>query len=218
MQKKSAGLSPPMVFGGTANAGLKACCTKFMRAGQCSAPIFLQACRPARAGVGFPVWEANMRNACKYACIVTIVLLAISAVASGQQSGKTSATGATAADKALETRFTEYADALKKKDTAALDKIWADDYHFINPHGDLVTKAQRLENVKSGATSFEDIQPQREQLSVKGNIAVDIGRVTLKGTKYSGKESSGEYRYMNVWTKEQGKWRLVANQVTLIKK
>jgi ketosteroid isomerase-like protein len=71
--------------------------------------------------------------------------------------------------------------------------------------------------VKSGATSFEDIQPQREQLSVKGNI-VDIGRVTLKGTKYSGKESSGEYRYMNVWTKEQGKWRLVANQVTLIKK
>jgi ketosteroid isomerase-like protein len=154
----------------------------------------------------------------KNAWLLTIVLLAISTLAWGQQSGKTSKSGGSAADKALETRFTEYADALKKKDTTALDKIWADDYHFINPQGELVTKAQRLENVKSGATSFEDIQPQREQLNVKGNIAVDIGRVTLKGTKYSGQESSGEYRYMNVWAKEQGTWRLIANQVTLIKK
>jgi ketosteroid isomerase-like protein len=158
-----------------------------------------------------------MKKHAKYACIVTLVLLAVS-TASSQQSGQTSATAASAADKALETRFTEYADALKKKDTAALDKIWANDYHFINPQGQLVTKAQRLENVKSGATSFEDIQPQREQLNVKGNIAVDIGHVTLKGTKYSGQESSGEYRYMNVWTKDKGQWRLLANQVTLIKK
>jgi ketosteroid isomerase-like protein len=155
--------------------------------------------------------------------LLTIVLLALSALSpaqqSAQQSGKGSKSGAgAAADKALETRFHEYADALKKKDTAALDKIWADDYCFINPQGQLVTKAQRLENVKSGATSFEDIQPQREHLNVKGNMAIDVGRVTLKGTKYSGQESSGEYRYMNVWQKEQGTWRLLANQVTPIKK
>lgn len=160
-----------------------------------------------------------MRNA----WLLTIVLLAMFTVCpaqeSAQKSGKSSKSGGSAAaDKALEARFQQYAEALKKKDTATLDKIWADDYCFINPQGELVSKAQRLENVKSGATSFEDIQPQREHLSVKGNMAVDVGRVTLKGTKYSGQESSGDYRYMSVWTKEQGQWRLLANQVTLIKK
>lgn len=160
-----------------------------------------------------------MKNAGKSACLVTIVLVAMSTVTFAQQSGKTSKqTGSANAEQALQTRFHEYADALKKKDTAALDKIWAEDYSFINPRGELVTKAQRLENVKSGATAFEDIEMQQEKVHVKGNTAVDIGRVNLKGTKYSGQESSGEYRYMNVWTKEQGQWRLLANQVTLIKK
>jgi ketosteroid isomerase-like protein len=145
-----------------------------------------------------------------------MIVLLMSCVAWGQESGKTSGES-TKVDQALESRFHEYADALKKHDTAALDKIWADDYLFINPRGELLTKAQRMENARTGATSFEDIMPQREQLHVKGNTAIDIGRVSLKGTKYSGKEASGEYRYMNVWSNEGGQWRLLANQVTLIK-
>ena len=154
------------------------------------------------------------------ACIVTLVLVAMSAAGSAQQSSQTSSksSGSGKTDQALETRFREYADALKKKDTATLDKIWADDYCLINPQGELVTKAQRMENVKTGATAFDDIEVQQERVNVRGNTAVDIGRVNLKGTKYSGQESSGEYRYMNVWTKDKGQWRLLANQVTLIKK
>jgi ketosteroid isomerase-like protein len=166
-----------------------------------------------------------MKHPWKYACIVTLVLLAVSTAGSAPQSaqqsepqkGKTSA-GSANVEQALQTKFSEYAEALKKKDTAALDKIWSDDYSFINPRGELVTKAQRLENVKSGATAFDDIEMQQEKVHVRGNTAVDIGRVNLKGTKYSGQESSGEYRYMNVWTKDKGQWRLLANQITAIKK
>jgi ketosteroid isomerase-like protein len=158
----------------------------------------------------------------KHLCIVTLVLLAVSTAGptrlKAQQAAQSAAAGAANVEQALETRFHEYADALKKKDTAALDKIWSDDYSFINPRGELVTKAQRLANVKTGATAFDDIEMQQEKVNVRGNTAVDIGRLSLKGTKYSGKEASGEYRYMNVWTKDQGQWRLLANQVTLITK
>jgi len=49
-------------------------------------------------------------------------------------------------------------------------------------------------------------------------VAVDIGRVNLQGTKYGGQESSGEYRYTQVWVKMQGRWQLVANQITRIAK
>lgn len=152
----------------------------------------------------------------KGACLATIVFLAMSPMW-GQQSGKTSAAKATV-EQELRTRFQQYAEALKKKDTAALDKIWSDDYSFIDPRGVLLTKAERLDNVRSGATSFDDIELLQEKVYVLGSTAIDIGRVNLKGTKYSGLESSGEYRYMNVWTNENGQWRLLANQITFIKK
>lgn len=149
----------------------------------------------------------------------TSILLLLVVSAAAQQSGtSTGATTTTTADQALESRFREYADALTKRDLATLDKIWAPEYTFINPRGELVTKAQRMANLKSGATEFKAINPQREKLQVDGNTAIDVGRVTLQGTKYGGQESSGEYRYMNVWMKRQGEWQMLANQITLIKK
>src|SRR5207248_6126639 len=51
----------------------------------------------------------------------------------------------------------QYRNALTKKDTAALERIWADDYTFINASGAVVTKAERLANLKSGATSLDTI-------------------------------------------------------------
>jgi hypothetical protein len=107
---------------------------------------------------------------------------------------------------------------LTKRDSAILDKIWVPEYTFINPRGEVVTKEQRMANLKSGATEFKAINPQQEKLQLHGDIAIDIGRVNLEGTRYSGKESSGEYRYMNVWVKKQGQWQMLANQITLIAK
>ena len=54
-------------------------------------------------------------------------------------------------------------------------------------------------------------------MRVYGDTAVITGRVTLKG-KYSGKEASGLYRSISVWVNQRGRWRLVANQITLIAK
>jgi len=145
------------------------------------------------------------------------VLVLFTSCALGQQSGGAAKAG-NPSQQALQKRFREYADALTKRDTAALDKIWASEYMFINPQGALVTKAERMANLKSSATEFKAINPQQEKLSVHGEVAIDIGRVTLEGTKYSGQESSGEYRYMNVWRKTGGEWQMLANQITLIKK
>jgi ketosteroid isomerase-like protein len=116
----------------------------------------------------------------------------------------------------LEKRFREYADALTKRDLATLDQIWTDDYVFINPRGELVTKSQRLSNLKAGATEFQAIRPKSERMEVHGNVALDVGTVTLEGTKYGGKESSGDYRYLSVWVNTGGRWQMIANQITRI--
>ena len=116
----------------------------------------------------------------------------------------------------LEKRFREYADALTKRDLTTLDQIWTDDYVFINPRGELVTKSQRLSNLKAGATEFQAIRPKSEKTEVHGNVALDVGTVALEGTKYGGKESSGDYRYMTVWVNSNGRWQMLANQITRI--
>jgi ketosteroid isomerase-like protein len=145
-----------------------------------------------------------------------VMTLLLGSLAAAQEASKSTRSGGVEA--ALEKRFRDYADALTKRDAATLDRIWTDDYVFINPRGELVTKAQRLDNLKTGKTEFKAIDPQPERTRVHGNVAVDVGRVRLEGTKYAGQESSGEYRYMNVWVKQGNQWRMAANQITLIKK
>ena len=148
--------------------------------------------------------------------LVSLLILTCVSPALGQTKNKSASD--TAAEQAIQQREDEYDAALTKRDIAKLEKIWSADYTFINPRGELLTKAQRIANVTSGATEYKAINLQREWLQIMGNVALDIGRVTLQGAKYSGKETTGEYRYMDVWRKTGGEWQLVANQLTLIQK
>ena len=109
----------------------------------------------------------------------------------------------------------QYRTALTKKDTAALERIWADDYTFINAHGVVVTKAERLANLKSGATSLDTIvtDPDMKIRVYGGDVAVAINRVTLKG-QYSGKATSGQFQASIVFAKMATGWQLVCNQIT----
>ena len=112
---------------------------------------------------------------------------------------------------ALADRFRAYREAFAKRDVTTLDDIWADDYTFTNPHGALLTKKQRLENIRSGHTQIESVASEDEDVRVYGDTAVITARITLK-------EASGHYRSISVWVNQQGRWRLVANQLTLIAK
>jgi len=110
----------------------------------------------------------------------------------------------------------KYRSALLQRDIPMLEKIWADDYVFVNASGEVLTKAQRLSNLKSGATSLDSIN-QEENITVRvyQNSAVVTSRVTLKG-QYSGKQISGQYRSTLVWVKGPVGWQLVSNQLTAL--
>ena len=110
----------------------------------------------------------------------------------------------------------KYRTALLKRDTAALEKIWADDYIFVNASGEVLTKAQRLANAKSGATTLDSIN-EEENITVRvyQNSAVATSRVTIKG-QYAGQPTSGQYRSTHVWVKGTAGWQLVSNQLTTL--
>ena len=143
-----------------------------------------------------------------YAAILTVALLSV-----GRQ--QSVAQGAdTAAEQEVRQTIEKYRTALLQKDAATLERIWADDYTFTNGAGEIHSKADRLANLKSGATSLDSISEEEDiKVRVYGKVAVATSRVTIKG-QYSGKQASGQYRSIHVWVKGAAGWQLVANQLT----
>jgi ketosteroid isomerase-like protein len=111
-----------------------------------------------------------------------------------------------------------YRQSLVKKDLPALEKIWSDDYRFVNGHGQLHTKADRIADLKSGHSAIETIKHEEEPtVTMHGQTALVLSRVTIVG-KYSGHEVSGQFRSLHVWMFQDGRWQLVFNQLTPIEK
>jgi ketosteroid isomerase-like protein len=68
--------------------------------------------------------------------------------------------------------------AFQRNDAAALDRLWADDYVFINPSGQKLDKAKRLALFRSGRFRYDALQVEELTVRVHGTAAV----VTYKST------------------------------------
>ena len=145
--------------------------------------------------------------------IIYVAILTVTLLSFGRQ--QSVAQGADAvAEQEVRQAIKKYRTALLEKDAAALEQIWTDDYTFTNGAGETHSKAQRLANLKSGATALDSISQEEDmKMRIHGNVAVATGRVTIKG-QYSGKQASGQYQSINVWVKGAAGWQLIANQLT----
>lgn len=122
------------------------------------------------------------------------------------------------AESDLRAALKKYRQALVKKDLATLEKIWTDDYTFIDAHGRVRTKADRLADLKSSVTSLDSITHEQEpQFRIHGEVGIIRSDVTLVG-RYNGKEVKGEFRSTHIWTHRDGRWQLLLNQLTPIDK
>jgi len=98
---------------------------------------------------------------------------------------------------------------------AELDQIYADDLVFVNTRGTLLTKAQRLEDLRSGSLKFISFGRDSYSLRAYGDTVIMAGRATSV-VEYQGKLNRVPRRFTNVYIKLNGQWRLVAHQATTI--
>ena len=135
------------------------------------------------------------------------------AVAAGAAFART-ADNAPPHERAVLAAMEDYKQAVLDSDVAALARIWAEDYTFINPQGAFVTRAQRLANFASGNTNVGVIDDEREiTVRVNGDEAVVQNLSTLRGT-FSGQPTATDLRGTFVWIRQNGRWQLLTNQVT----
>ena|SRR3974390_2766463 len=106
-----------------------------------------------------------------------------------------------------------YIAAEEDRDMAFLDKILADDFFAMNPQGKLLDKAGQLENLKRPDRTLKVLNPREThvQFYANGEVAILTEHVTVDGTD-KGKPFGGEYRFLRVFAKQNGNWKVVLAQ------
>ncbi|GAC1687251.1 MAG: hypothetical protein NVS9B3_05770 [Gemmatimonadaceae bacterium] len=107
----------------------------------------------------------------------------------------------------------EFNAAMGGNDTAALDRIFADDCVFINERGAIFGKLHRVDVTRSGKVVYQSYQSDDVKVRLYGDAAV----VTERGaTKGSDPHHTGQFQYTRVYVKRGGRWQLVAAHKTRI--
>lgn len=106
--------------------------------------------------------------------------------------------------------------AMLTRDTAVLNRMYADDLAWTNPSGESLTKAQVLADLRTGRQKFFSIKHDQIQFHIYGNTVLVNGR-SRSALEYRGKVSrTVTRRFLNVYTKEGGEWRLIAHHQVVV--
>ena len=107
--------------------------------------------------------------------------------------------------------------SLSKNDVAAFEKMTVDSYKFINPNGQVSTRAERAAAMKSGESKYESVVYDDVSVNVhpNGSGAIVIGRATVKGVNM-GTKVDGQFRFTQLWGKSDDGWKMVHGHATAI--
>ncbi|HKG58391.1 MAG TPA: nuclear transport factor 2 family protein [Pyrinomonadaceae bacterium] len=117
----------------------------------------------------------------------------------------------------------EWADASKTHNAEAVKRLLADSAVIVYPDGMTATKADEVRTIESGALSADSFEMFDPKVTViDGDAAFMSGRSVIKNGKFTMPNQkrpidiSGEYRFLDVYAKRDGKWQIVASQATKI--
>ena len=102
--------------------------------------------------------------------------------------------------------------AITSNDVALLDDVLHDDLLFNGPDGQTGTKAQDLANYRTGGIQLRRAEASDRLVSAIGDDVVVAVTVALEGS-YLGLPVDGRYRYLRVWKRIGGAWRVIAGSV-----
>jgi uncharacterized protein (TIGR02246 family) len=105
--------------------------------------------------------------------------------------------------------------ALVAGDVKALENIFSDDLTYTHSSGKLETKAQFLDGIKSGAVKYDAMNHQDVQARAYGDAVILNGTSEVK-VKSEGQPLAFRIRFIAVYVKQRGQWRMVAWQSTRI--
>jgi len=102
-------------------------------------------------------------------------------------------------------------------DVATMDKMLADDFIGISMSGQVNTKAQQLERVRTRKLVVSKVELSDMKVKLVGSIAIVTCQAEVEGTSESG-SMKGLYRYTRIYQRlPTGEWKITSFEATRIR-
>jgi ketosteroid isomerase-like protein len=106
---------------------------------------------------------------------------------------------------------TEYQAAVERNDAATMDRILADDFVLVTGNGKVFTKADLLEEARSGRITYEYQRDTDQVVRVWGETAVITALLSAKGTD-EGKPFAYRIWFSDTYVRTLNGWRYALGQ------
>jgi ketosteroid isomerase-like protein len=106
-------------------------------------------------------------------------------------------------------------EAMRSGDWAALDDTLADDLTYVHSTARLESKAEHVANLRGGKPHYRGIAPRERTVRVHDGIGV-VNGVSEMHVERDGKEQRFTVRYLAVYARAGGRWRMIAWQSTRV--
>lgn len=103
--------------------------------------------------------------------------------------------------------------AIVRKDRAAIEANMADDFRQIDGAGNVETKTSFVADLLSPALQIDPYTVDDFEVRLYGEVALLSGRTRMSG-RYEGKAFSSHYRYIDIYVRRDGVWKIVSVQIS----
>lgn len=109
---------------------------------------------------------------------------------------------------------TEYQEAVKNNDVAAMDRILADDFALVTGNGTVYTKADLLKEAAEGNVTYERQEDTNRTLRIWGDTVVVTALLWAKGTD-RGEPFEYKVWFSDTYVRTAVGWRYVFGQSSI---
>jgi ketosteroid isomerase-like protein len=120
-----------------------------------------------------------------------------------------------AAEHEVRTAERQRFEAMMKQDVAALDTLLDEDLSYVHTDGEMQSKAEFIDLIRTRRLVYESIEPSDMHVRVYEGIAIVTGRSQMRVRSASGVSSFG-IRFTEAHVHREGRWLLTAWQATRV--
>jgi ketosteroid isomerase-like protein len=146
--------------------------------------------------------------------LLTCVLVGLIVIRAEDKTGTATKSGNGVEDVILKIEH-QWAEAWVKRDIDSMKRFVAPDWTAATEDGELTNKVQFDADLKNGVLTFESLKIDDMKVRIYGDTVIVSGVETEK-SKYKDKDTSGTYRFTDVFVRRDGQWRAIASHISRV--
>lgn len=103
--------------------------------------------------------------------------------------------------------------AIVRKDRQAIEQNMADDFRQIDGQGNIETKKSFVDGLLDAELELHPYTVEEFEVRLYGDVALLSGKTHMTGA-YQGKSFSSHYRYIDIYVRRAGEWKIVSVQIS----